>query len=253
MLTEEQRGRLRGLAKAKTGEPELEPSPLVAYQQANIPDPLSVSRVHRRPGGFPLIWIIVGGLVVLIGGAAVLQSSKTAPPKMPGPTTVAAKPPVAEPSVETAVQTLAVGGGLATFSEVVGTVRTATGCGGKITPASDGLGPLYGCIAGDAETAKLFVNGMAGGAGTRNIKVMWNQWTQDTGYGVGPDRAEAAKFARRVAQRYAPTLRDNVVAAFMSDVEGEVVFKAEGLTLTVQKSTGPMIREHLLTIEAGGG
>lgn len=247
MLTDEQRERLRAAVKAKSGDRTQDPS--ITYAQAAAEPPFSAPLVYSRSRGLPRWWMVAGGIALVLAGAAFLLSTgrdvttqvvAADAASMTGRTVASPAPAVPRKDP------------FATFAAEVEALRTSTGCFGKITPASDGLGPLYGCIWGRAETAKLFVNGKAESAGTRSIKVIWNQWTKDAGYGLGPDRAQAAGFARAVAQRYAPDLRDDIVAAFLSNSEGEEVFRANGLIVTVAKSSGPSVREHLLTVEPDG-
>jgi len=76
----------------------------------------------------------------------------------------------------------------------------------KMTPADAGDGALYGCIGGNAETAKVFVNEDKKSRKVLNVKVMWNDWHKDLGYGVHPDKAEATHFLKAISQQLSPEL-----------------------------------------------
>ncbi len=116
----------------------------------------------------------------------------------------------------------------------------------KITAASMGLGPLGGCIEGAAETAKLFVNGASGSDQVKNVKVMWNDWFQDRGYGLHPDRREAGQLLDAVASRYVPDRKDEIRNAFFNRKTLEVTQGAFKIEIT--HTRGPAIDEHLLTL-----
>lgn len=133
------------------------------------------------------------------------------------------------------------------FDDEVKALAKDAGCSGmKRTAASGGFGPLAGCIEGGAETAKLFVNGASGSKEVENVKVMWNDWFKDTGYGLHPDRAEAERLLEAVVNRYVPARLDEVKRAFF----GQRTLKDdhEGFGIAVTHDKGPAIEEHLLTL-----
>lgn len=123
----------------------------------------------------------------------------------------------------------------------------AVGCGyGKVTDAQFGMGRLYGCIEGAAETAKLFINEEPDRAGrVKNIKVMWNEWKSGTA-DAGADRREVSKLARAVMRRYAANLEDVVVEAYWG--QSPKAFESGGIRFEYRWTPGPGINEHLLTV-----
>ncbi len=131
-------------------------------------------------------------------------------------------------------------------AEVSAIQRTAQCRGASMTSAQFGHGALFGCIEGAAETAKLFVNEEPGSGSVQNVKVMWNDWFKDLGYGLHADREEANRLLTVVVTRYAPQRLQEVQAAYFGGKELELI---EGLwVLTVTHQRGPAIEEHLLTI-----
>jgi hypothetical protein len=116
-----------------------------------------------------------------------------------------------------------------------------------ITSAEPGLGALYGCIMGAAETAKVWVNESADRPGVvSNVKVMWNDWTRDIGYGLHADTEEAAILVETVADLYAPALKKDLLDVFF-DSENQVI-EDSSFRFEYMLSRGPGIDEHLLVI-----
>lgn len=116
----------------------------------------------------------------------------------------------------------------------------------KITPAGFGEGALYGCIQGTAQTAKLFINEEPETGAVKNIKVMWNDWFQDVGYGVHPDASEAHLMVKALASLYVPDLERKLVAAFFADINA--AFESEDFTVVYTYRRGPKIDERLLVL-----
>ena len=138
------------------------------------------------------------------------------------------------------------------FGEEVKALAKVTGCSGmeRTTAASGGFGPLAGCIEGGAQTAKLFVNGAPDSSEVENVKVMWNDWFKDTGYGLHPDRGEAEWLLESVVNRYFPARLDEVKEAFFSRrVLNE---DHEEFRIAVTHDKGSAIEEHLLTVTFPG-
>ncbi|GAA0579309.1 hypothetical protein GCM10009416_17140 [Craurococcus roseus] len=112
-----------------------------------------------------------------------------------------------------------------------------------------GFGALYGCVQGQAETAKFFINEMPGRPGVvQNVKVMCNEWTRNTGDGLAADRSEARQMADVVGDLYAPKLKARIIATFMG--RRNTAFTDGPLRFEYRYSEGPAIGEHLLTITA---
>lgn len=132
------------------------------------------------------------------------------------------------------------------FRQEVSALESATACRGKITPAGDGLGALYSCIKGRAETAKLFVNERVGTGQVENVKAMWNDWFRNIGYGIHADRDEATEILGAVLSRYGPSKRQEIAHAFFANANR--TFKAGAFTLKYSYRRGPAIDERLLVI-----
>ena len=108
-----------------------------------------------------------------------------------------------------------------------------------------GFPDLWGCIWPGAEVAKVFVSA-DGSGGVENVKVMWNDWTRDTGYGVHTDQAMAHAWLSAIATRYAPESVDKVLAAYAGNSDLTIQGPQHTLDYTYWK--GPAIDERLVTI-----
>jgi len=115
----------------------------------------------------------------------------------------------------------------------------------KVTRTS-GMADLWGCIAPGAEVVKVFVNADDANTSVQNVKVMWNDWTRDTGYGVHTDKALAEAWLTALATRYAPQNVPDVLAAFRSS--SDTTIAGNGFTLSYTYFKGPAIDERLITI-----
>ncbi|NUB11504.1 hypothetical protein GAY28_01545 [Azospirillum brasilense] len=134
------------------------------------------------------------------------------------------------------------------FTEEAKRVSQALPCPySKITPADSYGGALYGCIQGPAETAKFWINETKGKSGqVENVKVMWNEWTKDVGYGLAPDKSTASHMAAVLADLYAPQLKAELVRVFNG--RKPATFRHEKFEITYELNKGPAIDEHLLTV-----
>jgi len=132
-------------------------------------------------------------------------------------------------------------------TEVRGLQSDLGGClSGRVTPAQYGMGRLYGCISGQEETAKLFVNEDPDQTGqVLNVKMMWNEWKAHMP-DAGADQREASRMARAVMKRYAPALEEDVLFAYWGKEAKS--FSADGLRFDYRWTPGPGIDEHLLTV-----
>lgn len=138
--------------------------------------------------------------------------------------------------------------GFKSFEEEVRRVDSATSCTDPGTvPAMAGDGRLYGCIMGLARTAKFFINerGDRDNA-VENIKVMWNDWWKDIGYGQHADQAEAVMMVGALAQLYAPELMPELLSTFRSRTNQ--VLHSNAFTIEYRFTRGPAIDERLLTV-----
>jgi len=116
----------------------------------------------------------------------------------------------------------------------------------KITPASPGYGALYGCIDGAAQTAKFFINESEGTGKVKNVKLMWNDWFVDTGYGVHADRREARRFVKAFAKLYVPSLEQKLMSIFFSN--SSTIIEVKGYQIAYTYSRGPQIDERLFVL-----
>lgn len=114
----------------------------------------------------------------------------------------------------------------------------------KITPRNADFGALYGCITGNQETVKLFINEAEDTNGVKNIKLMWNDWTMDVGYGLHADETEAKYFAMTFAQQYAPKLVSSLMTSFFSNSNAS--FETDDYHIEYRYHRGPKIDERLL-------
>ena len=139
------------------------------------------------------------------------------------------------------------GDGFGSFSSETDRATKALACPRpKTTPASAGLGALYGCVVGRAETVKFFINEGAKAGQVKNVKLMWNDWFKDTGYGVHADQPEAEKFVRALAALYAPSLKDKLLKAFFANENTTV--EAGQYRFAYSYSRGPAIDERLIVV-----
>lgn len=116
----------------------------------------------------------------------------------------------------------------------------------KITPPGYDLGYLYGCVSGSAETVKVFVNEVAGTGKVKNIKIMWNDWFQDGGWGVHADQTEARRIAETVLNLYDPAQSERFLKAFFANSDTAVTGLAHSFNYTYRR--GPKIDERLIVI-----
>ena len=110
----------------------------------------------------------------------------------------------------------------------------------------DGLPDLYGCIFPGAEVMKVFINASDDNQGTRNIKIMWNDWTKDVGYGIHSDKHIAEAWTAAVATKFAPEQVQEVLQAFHGN--NDATIENERYVLKYTYSVGPAIDERLIVI-----
>lgn len=108
-----------------------------------------------------------------------------------------------------------------------------------------GLPDLWGCVLPGAEVVKIFVNERDEDQ-VENVKLMWNDWTRDAGYGLHTDKAMAEAWLAALATRYAPEQVDAVLSAFGG--EEEVRIDSGAFLITYRFDQGPAIAERLVTI-----
>lgn len=137
-------------------------------------------------------------------------------------------------------------GGLLSFQEEADRATKVLNCSkAKITPASSGLGALYGCIGGSAETVKFFINEAADDHKVKNIKLMWNDWFVDIGYGKHADKKVAEAYVKVFAKLYAPKMEKKLTSIFFTNSNTSI--EAGDYQISYTYSRGPQIDERLLT------
>lgn len=197
-------------------------------------------------------------LILALSCAILVGCSE--PPTEPGAVAAPepASAPVAEapapvaPPVEAPVETPAPTPpqpttGFASFDAEAAKLTTATGCRTGKTMRDAGFPALWGCIGGQAETVKLFINEAEGVPGkVGNFKLMWNDWTNDIGYGLHADKALADKWAKAVAELYAPGQESAVLNAFAG--KQNKVITSDEFVLTYTYDQGPSIGERLIVV-----
>ncbi len=111
----------------------------------------------------------------------------------------------------------------------------------------EGLGSLFGNISGTGETVKWFINESAEQKGlVKDVKLMWNDWTTEGGFGKHADKEQALKCVILLAEAYAIDLKKEMVAMFFGNTEGGL--KSGGLIFKYTYRKGPGIDEHLITV-----
>jgi hypothetical protein len=116
----------------------------------------------------------------------------------------------------------------------------------KIIPASSGSGALFGCVLGKARTAKYFINEVPKTSRVENVKVMWNDWFNDIGYGLHADKPEAEAMLKAAAKLYAPAVEGALLSAFRSVTNKTI--RSNGFSFLYTHERGPKIDERLITI-----
>lgn len=115
-----------------------------------------------------------------------------------------------------------------------------------ITPAEYGMGALYGCIQGKAQTVKWFINEVPEKDSVENIKLMWNDWFKDIGYGIHADKQEAEKALMALIQLYAPGQASEVQQAFWDNTDQTI--RSDEFILKYTYRRGPAIDERLIVV-----
>ncbi|MBI9075659.1 MAG: hypothetical protein JEZ02_09635 [Desulfatibacillum sp.] len=138
-------------------------------------------------------------------------------------------------------------GGLLSFQVEADRATKALNCSrAKILPASSGMGALYGCIAGSAETVKLFINEAEDVGKVKNVKLMWNDWFVDVGYGKHADKKEATAFVKAFARLYAPNMEKKLIAIFFSNSNSTLEIGDNQIEFTYRR--GSKIDERLFVL-----
>ncbi|MBV6808817.1 hypothetical protein KWH19_03030 [Xanthomonas campestris pv. pennamericanum] len=133
------------------------------------------------------------------------------------------------------------------FEREVERVQGVLSCrSSKITPASDGWGALYGCIGGQAETVKFFIDEEQGAGSVKSVKFLWNDWFKDRGYGLHADAKDADKMAHDLIKLY-PSEHDS---ALLKAFKGKKNLRKEGggYRFEYTYDRGPAIDERMIVV-----
>ena len=116
----------------------------------------------------------------------------------------------------------------------------------KITPANYGLGALYGCVSGKADSVKWFINEIPNTNKVENVKLMWNDWFIDIGEGLHTDKEVAKRYIDVLSKLYAPNLKKELKKTFFLNKNRE--FRSGSFILNYTYYHGPKIDERLIVI-----
>lgn len=135
-----------------------------------------------------------------------------------------------------------------TFAEETKRLESAVRCTNGKVSRDEGMPDLWGCIDGVAETVKLFVNESETDGRVANVKFMWNDWTNDVGYGLHADKSLAEGWAKAVASTYAPQQVSEIMSAFKG--KGNKTITNDKFSLAYTYDQGPSIGERMIVITA---
>jgi len=113
----------------------------------------------------------------------------------------------------------------------------------KTTPPDELGGTLYMCIAGKAETAKVFINKDETNGKVLNLKIMWNDWFKDLGYGIHSDKKETIDFINLLGKRLSPAVTPQMLKAFEGKTPAS--FTTDTWDVKYTYNRGPAIDERL--------
>ena len=118
----------------------------------------------------------------------------------------------------------------------------------KLTAAESSLGwgKMYGCIAGPAETGKFFVNERIGTGKIKNIKLIWNDWFVDVGYGIHADEIQAREWVGSFSSLYAKGGKRELMEIFFGVEDRTLSLENYSLVFTYRR--GPRIDERLFVL-----
>ncbi|PYE87456.1 hypothetical protein [Phyllobacterium leguminum] len=136
--------------------------------------------------------------------------------------------------------------GLKNFADETREISNIIKCPDSKIMKTEGLPDLWGCIFPGADAVKVFVNASDDNASVSNVKIMWNDWTQDTGYGVHIDKEIAEAWVSALATKYAPEKVAEVLDAFRGKTD--TVIEGDGVHVKYTYFKGPAIDERLITI-----
>jgi hypothetical protein len=101
-------------------------------------------------------------------------------------------------------------------------------------------------VAGKAETVKFFINEDESTGQVKNVKLMWNDWYRDVGYGIHADKSLAQAFVSAFARLYAPGTEMKLASIFFSNSNTNLDVGDYQIAYTYSK--GPGIDERLFVL-----
>ncbi|MBU2952181.1 hypothetical protein [Marinobacter sp. F3R08] len=116
----------------------------------------------------------------------------------------------------------------------------------KVTSGSGSWGALYGCVGGRSQTVKLFINEDPSNGHVKNVKFLWNDWTQDGGFGTHSDKALAQTWVSILGTLYAPHKVDQVIDAFFG--ESDTTIDGDTHLLQYTYDSGPGIDQRMIVV-----
>ena len=105
-------------------------------------------------------------------------------------------------------------------------------------------GDLFVCKVGDEVT--LYVNQNLGNNTVKSIKLIWNDYTRDVGYGVHAGAAAAKNAATKLGDMYGLTEPGQLAVLLSSADSGELKSETHAFSYTYRQ--GPSIDERMLMI-----
>lgn len=116
----------------------------------------------------------------------------------------------------------------------------------KITPESSGWGALFGCIGGEAETVKFFINEEPGTGRVSTTKFLWNDWFKDRGYGLHADAKAADKMIHDLIKLYPSDHDKALLKAFKG--KKNLTLEGNGYRFEYTFDRGPAIDERMIVV-----
>lgn len=135
-----------------------------------------------------------------------------------------------------------------TFTAETSAINDILDCKNSGITSTPGLPDLWGCSHPVAEVVKVYVNG-GESDGVENVKLMWDDYTKDVGYGLHADREVAELWLASLLSRYASDAVDRMTEAFNGSEDVRV--NVDGIAVEYTYSQGPAIGERLITITSG--
>lgn len=142
-----------------------------------------------------------------------------------------------------AMKAVALSQGFLSFSDECAKISCQTTCrNSKVISAAQ----MYYCAQGKTETVNWYINGIKGTDRVQNIKLMWNDWYKDFGYGIHAEKKEAFESLEILINLYASDKSKEIKDAFCGNKNITIKTKAFMIKYTFDRGAG--IDERLITI-----